>query len=106
MKFAAHFISGHTFCVFVGGESSWGVNSLITLIDSTIAAEFNQDERDKIENGDILVNCDPATGRTIIRVWPKCAAQRHRSTSLLDISEGSSNSSGDFRYTAAILTLT
>lgn len=53
------------------GEKSWGTSSLLMLIDSTAYAALNQDEKIKIDQGQILVNRDPITRKIIIRVWTR-----------------------------------
>jgi hypothetical protein len=41
------------------------------LIDATDYAELNQDEKMKINRGQILVNRDPITRKMMIRVWTR-----------------------------------
>jgi hypothetical protein len=41
------------------------------LIDTTAYAELNQEEKRKIDRGQILVNRDPLTRKIMIRVWTR-----------------------------------
>ena len=45
------------------------------MIDSTAYARLNVEEKEKVDTGKVLINHDPVTGRSVIRVWIRCKMQ-------------------------------
>lgn len=60
-------------CCFAGhDENIWNVRGIIMMIDSTAYARLNMEEKEKVDAGKVLINHDPMTGRTVIRVCIRC----------------------------------
>ena len=48
------------------------------VIDSTAYTRLNMEEKQRVDAGKVLINHDPVTGRTIIRVLIRCKTQEYQ----------------------------
>ena len=48
------------------------------MIDSTAYARLNMEEKEKVDAGKVLINHDPITGRTVIRVCIRCKLKEYQ----------------------------
>jgi hypothetical protein len=66
-------------CFLAGlDENIWNVRGIIMMIDSTAYARLNIEEKEKVDAGKVLINHDPITGRTVIRVFIRCKMKEHQ----------------------------
>jgi hypothetical protein len=66
-------------CFLAGlDENIWNVRGIIMMIDSTAYTRLNIEEKEKVDAGKVLINHDPITGRTVIRVCIRCKMKEYQ----------------------------
>lgn len=59
-------------------ENVWNVRGIIMMIDSTSYARLKMEEKEKVDAGKVLINHDPISGRTVIRVCIRCKMKENQ----------------------------